>query len=64
MKKYINIGQVKYPVVENLGYNHSIGLYAMVVKMPDGNEKVAVKRNGYWEWHKPIIEWVGPIIAN
>jgi hypothetical protein len=60
-KQYINIEQERFPVVENLGYSHSIGVYAVVVEMPGGKEKVAVKCNGSWKWHKPKIEWKGPV---
>lgn len=54
-KKPVLIDGVEYPVVDNLGYNHSSGCYAKFVSMPDGSEAVARSQGarGPWRFHTP-----------
>lgn len=51
----IEVDGKKYTVVENLGYNHSTGVYAKVVDV-DGEEKVAIRAAvtcSPWHFQKP-----------
>ena len=53
-KSMIEIEGKKYKVIENLGYQHSRGVYAKVVRTNDG-EKIVFKKNGHWEFAKTVI---------
>ena len=55
MKK-IKVDGSEYEVVEDLGYVHSRGCYAKVVKMKNGLEGIVINEGGSWKWAKPIIE--------
>lgn len=46
MARKLSVGGTKYPLVENMGYNHSVGAYSAFVEMPDGSEKAVVRRRG------------------
>jgi hypothetical protein len=41
-------------LVENMGFNHSIGMYAKMVKLKDGSETVVVRpTGGTWRFWTP-----------
>ena len=46
MSKRLNVDDVMYPVVENMGYNHSIGMYSVLVKDGDKERVVVWHRGG------------------
>ncbi len=51
----ITVEGKKYKTIEDLGFSHSIGKYAKLLKV-DGGERVAVKSpGGIWKWHKVEI---------
>ena len=53
MARTIEVDGTKYPVVENLGYQHSAGCYFREVRMPDGTLKMAraYRASGPWRFH-------------
>lgn len=55
----IKIDGVSYKVIETLSY-HGIGMPVKVLKYND-TERIAVKRNGKWVWHTPIILPLGHV---
>ena len=61
-KKPILIDGVEYPVVDNLGFQHSAGCYAKEVVMPDGSGQIARAQSasGPWRFHTPE-ETVAPL---
>lgn len=61
---HVVIGGHQFKVVENLGFNHSVGHYAKVVEV-GGKERVIVRVPGEkeWRWHKPAIRFMGPVIG-
>ena len=45
---------VECKTFDNMGFNHSIGMYARSVRLKDGTEKVAVKYpRGAWRFWTP-----------
>lgn len=57
----IEVEGIRYPVVENMGFSHSAGLYARMVRTPSG-ERVAVsfKARGPWRWWTAKDKLRGP----
>jgi len=45
----VEINGKRYEIVDSLGFNHSCGMYAKVVKTKKG-EKVIVKHCGTWKF--------------
>ncbi len=57
----IMIDGVAYPVIDRMGFQHSLGMYAVEVETPEG-ERIAVSTGGRfapWKWHRPIV-LIGP----
>lgn len=56
------IDDVKYKIVEHMGFQHSAGVYAAIVAGPDGNERVAQRHpGGEWRFRTPY-ERVAPLV--
>jgi len=55
-RKSAIIDDREYPVVDRLGYQHSIGMYAIEV-MDGDEERVAVSSNNRspWQWNRPAL---------
>jgi hypothetical protein len=58
--KSIKIDGEMYEMVEKLPY-HGLGYPSVFIRMPDGNESVAVKQNGVWRFWTSV-DRVEPLI--
>lgn len=52
MQTTITVEGKQYKIVEDMGFSHSIGKYAMYVD-DDGKERVVVKDSGVWRFYTP-----------
>jgi hypothetical protein len=53
-----------YKVVENLGFQHSVGKYVKIVKTPDGERAITrFPKSSTWKWHEVQILFGGPVVG-
>ena len=64
MPRTVEVEGVEYPVVENLGYQHSAGVYVRCVAVAKGIERMAVswRASGPWRWWRPK-DRVRPLVS-